>query len=154
MRLRFKAGVGRCAAAVGAALVIAVVGVASFGDARAQNYLKKDRIQKHAVPPVKGAVQPRRNAIPGGMVPNRGGFRGQALGPNTVPNARTAPNAANQNLNPNLKGPNAGGPNAANPRASTFSKGGPKLGAQGQNPSQNPNTKGPNAPGNRLGNAQ
>jgi hypothetical protein len=136
---------------VAAALV--VVGVASFGDARAQNYPKKDRVQKHAAPPVKGALQQRRNAIPGGMVPNRGGFRGQALGPSAVPNARTAPNAANQNLNPNLKGPNAGGgPNAANPRANTFSKGGPNLGAQGQNQSQNPNAKGLNAPGNRLGN--
>jgi len=152
MRLRFEAGVGRYAAAVAAALVIAVAGVASFGDARAQNYLKKDRVQKHAVPPGKGAVQQRRNAIPGGMVPNRGGFRGQALGPNAVPNARIAPNAANQNLNPNLKGPNAGGPNAANPRAGTFSKGGPNFGAQGQNP--NPNVKGLNAPANRLGNTQ
>ncbi|HKS61172.1 MAG TPA: S8 family serine peptidase, partial [Xanthobacteraceae bacterium] len=88
-------------------------------------------------------MQQRRNAMPGGMMPNRGGFRGQALGPNVVPNARSAPNAANPNLQ---------GPNAANPRASTFSKGGPNIGAQGRSPTQNPNAKGLNVPGNRLGN--
>jgi hypothetical protein len=145
MRLTFEAGVGRCAAAVAAALVVAVVGAASLGEALAQNYPKKDRVQKYAVPPGKGAVQQRRNAMPGGVVPNRGGFRGQALGPNMAPNARTAPNAGSPNLQ---------FPNAANPRAGTFSKGGPNLGAQGQNPSRNPNAKALNVPGNRLGNTQ
>jgi hypothetical protein len=145
MRLTFEAGVGRCAAAVAAALVVAVVGAASLGEALAQNYPKKDRVQKYALPPAKGAVQQRRNAMPGGVVPNRGGFRGQALGPNMAPNARTAPNAGSPNLQ---------FPNAANPRAGTFSKGGPNLGAQGQNPSRNPNAKALNVPGNRLGNTQ
>ena len=145
MRLTFEAGVVRCAAAVAAALVVAVVGAASLGEALAQNYPKKDRVQKYAVPPAKGAVQQRRNAMPGGVVPNRGGFRGQALGPNMAPNARTAPNAGSPNLQ---------FPNAANPRAGTFSKGGQNLGAQGQNPSRNPNAKALNVPGNRLGNTQ
>ena len=98
---------GRCVTATAAAVFVAAVGFASVGDSLAQNYQKKDRAQKNAGPPVKGQVQQRRNAVPGGMMPNRGGFRGQALGPHGMPNARIAPNAANQNLNPNLKGPNA-----------------------------------------------
>jgi subtilisin family serine protease len=134
MRPRSQRWFGRCGTAIAAALVVAAVGFASVGDSLAQNYQKKDRAQKNAAPPVKGQVQQRRNAMPNGMAPNRGGFRGQALGPNGVPNA--------------------GGPNAANPRANTFSKGGPNAGTQGQNQSQNPNAKGVNTPGTRFGNAQ
>ena len=154
MRPRFRRWFGRYGTAVAAALFVAAAGFASVGDSLAQTDQKKDRAQKNAAPPVKGQVQQRRNAMPNGMVPNRGGFRGQALGPNAVPNARTAPNATNQNLDPNLKGPNARGANAANPHANTFSKGGQNLGAQGQNQSQNPNAQGLNVPGNRLGNTQ
>jgi len=111
---------GRYGTAVAAALFVAAAGFASVDDSLAQTDQKKDRAQKNAAPPVKGQVQQRRNAMPNGMVPNRGGFRGQALGPNAVPNARTAPNATNQNLDPNLKGPNARGANAANPHAYTM----------------------------------
>ena len=154
MRPRSRRWFGRYGIAVAAALFAAAAGFASVGDSLAQTDQKKDRAQKNAAPPVKGQVQQRRNAMPNGMVPNRGGFRGQALGPNAVPNARTAPNATNQNLDPNIKGPNARGANAANPHANTFSKGGQNLGAQGQNQSQNPNAKGLNVPGNRLVNTQ
>lgn len=133
---------GRCMTAA-AALVVAAVGFASVGDSLAQTYPKKDRAQKNAAPPAKGQVQqPRRNALPGGVMPNRGGFRGQALGPNGMPNARMAPNVT-------PAGPNAGGPNAAIPRANPFAKG-QNLGTQ----AQNPNAKGVNVPGNRLGNTQ
>ena len=152
MRPRFQRWFGGCGSAVAAALVVAAVGFASVGDSIAQNYQKKDRAQKNATPAVKGQVQPRRNAMPGAVVPNRGGFRGQALGPGGAPNARSAPNTANHNLNPGFKGPNAGGPNAASPRANPFSKGGPNAGAQGQG--QNPNAKGLNVPGTRFGNTQ
>src|ERR1043166_752252 len=133
---------GQRVTAVAAALVVAAVGFAPVGDVSAQTYPKKDRAQKNAPPPVKGQIQPRRNAMPGGVMPNRGGFRGQALGPNGMPNARTAPNVAPQ-------GPNAGGANAAIPRANTFSRA-PNLGPQGPNP----NIKGVNVPGTRFGNTQ
>ncbi len=130
MRRRCEAGVGRYAAAIAAALVVAVVGAASFGDALAQNYQKKDRAHK-AAPAAKGQVQPqRRNAMPGGMMQNRG-FRGQALGPN-----------------------NPAGPAGINPRANPFGRGGPNTGAQGVNQAQNPGARGLNNPGNRIGNTQ
>ena len=144
MRLRFERRVGRYATAVAAALFVAAVGFGSAERSLAQNYQKKDRAQKGA-PPAKGQVQQqRRNAMPGGMMPNRG-FRGQALGPNAVPNARNAERRQSKSQGPGVKGPNAGGPNAVNPRADAFGKGGPSAGAQGQNQSQNPNARGLNS---------
>ena len=142
--------VGRGVTAMAAALVVAAVGFASVGDSLAQNDQKRNRAQKYAVPPAKGLVQQRRNALPPGMVPNRGGFRGQALGPSGAPNARIAPNAGNQNV----KGPNTSGQTGVNPRANAFGKGGPGIGtAQGQNQNAKSANTGPgNA--NRLGNNQ
>ena len=113
MRLRFERWVRRCATAVAAALVVAAVGFASVGDALAQNYPKKDRAQKNATPAVKGQVQQRRNAMPGGMVPNRGGFRGQALG-------RCRTRARTERQQSQLQRSERGRSECRNPRASTF----------------------------------
>ena len=150
MRPGFQRRVGQCVTAMAAALFVAAVGFASVGDSLAHYDQKKIRAQKNALAPAKGQVQQRRNAMPPGMVPNRGGFPGQALGPNRAPNARIAPNAGNQSV----KGPKPSGQTAVNPRANTFGKGGPPIGAaQGQNQNAKSANTGPGTT-NRFGNNQ
>ena len=140
MRPGFQHRVGQCVTAMAAALFVAAVGLASVGDSLAQNDQKKNRALKNVAP--KGQVQPRRNALPPGMMPNRGGFRGQALGPNATPNARSAPNAGNQNV----KGPSAGGQNTKS--ANTGPGNTSRL---GNNPPGSNNRFGTNQLGNRQG---
>jgi hypothetical protein len=130
MRSRHRAFTSR-AGAVAAALLVMAVGLGPIGSINAQVPPKEQRARK--APPPKGPVQLLRNGAVGNpaLAPNRalgpnrlGVPRGQALGPNTLPNARTAPITTHPNIKSFNKGPGTASPatpGARDPRA--FGKG-------------------------------
>ena len=145
---------GQRGGALAAALLVAVVSIASTGDSRAQ-FQRKDPYAQKRAPAAKGPVQPPRKGVGNAAFgPNRAmAPRGQALGPGGAPQgARIAPNA-----NPNIKGPASGlanrdprfnankGPNAG-PAGTRFGNNQPGARTSGNQPG---NRAFGNQPGNR-----
>ncbi len=126
MRSRHRAFTSR-AGAVAAALLVMAIGVGPIGSSHAQVAPKDQRARK--APPPKGLVQPLRKGTVGNpaltphraLGPNRlGAPRGQALGPNALPSARTAPITTHPNIRNFNKGPSTASPaipGARDPRA-------------------------------------
>ena len=92
---------GQRAGAIAAALLVAVISIASTGDSRAQ-FQRKDPYAQKKGPAAKGPVQPPRKGMGNAAFgPNRGAV---PRGPGGTPQgARIAPNT-----NPNIKRPAAG----------------------------------------------
>src|SRR5829696_5816241 len=108
---RHRAFISR-AGTVAAALLVMAIGVGPIGSIHAQVPPKDQRAKK--APPPKGPVQLLRKGAVGNpalvpsraLGPNRSGVpRGQALGPNALPNARTAPITTHPNIKSFNKGP-------------------------------------------------